>query len=90
MRRAVTRDRAAFLTFMYDNISFLRIHFCGYRLHYAAAFVRSVSRIYVNVERAEAERAVISRRVAEGKHLFTAIFADKTAVVFRKPFALHT
>ena len=49
---------------------------------YSAAGVCPVSGIYINVKRAKAKRAMISRGIAQGQYLFTAILANKAVIVF--------
>ncbi len=57
--------------------------------HDAAAPGSPVAGIYVNVERAEANGAMVARRVTERLDLCAAVCADKAAVIFSKPFFIH-
>ena len=85
----VARDASASVAFMDYDISLFRVGLDPYRAQYAAAGVRSVSGVYINVKRAEAERAVISRGVAERENLFSAILADESAIVFLESLFFH-
>ena len=82
--RAVADGRAAFVAAVNYDISALCV---GERLNGAqdtAAVVGSVTRIYINVQRAKTKGAVVSRGVSEREHLLAAILADKALVVFLK------
>ena len=58
--RLVSNYLSAFLTFMDNDVSALCVGLCLDRAENTAAVVLSVAGIYVNVQRAEAKRAVIS------------------------------
>jgi hypothetical protein len=85
----VARDAAAFFAFMDYDISLFRVGLDLYRAEYAAAGVRPVARVYINMERAEAKGTVVSRGVAEGQDLAAAILADKAAIVFLESLVFH-
>lgn len=74
---------------MDDDISLLGVGESLNRAENTATVVGSVAGVDVNVKRAEAEGAVISRGVAERQHLFSAVPADKSLVVFLKSFVFH-
>ena len=82
VRRLIPSQLSAFQAFMYYYISALGIRQCGYRLHQPAAVAAPITWVYVEMERIQAERAVVSRRVAEGKHFFSAVATDKARIVF--------
>ena len=82
MCRLVSDDSRALIALMDNDVALLCIGGGAYRTKYSAAFVRSVSGIHVNVQRAEAKRAMVSRRISEREHLFTAILANKSIIVF--------
>ena len=82
----ISYHAAAFFTAVDDNISLLRI---GKRLDGAentAAIVCSVAGINIYVQRAEAEGTMVSRGVAKGLDLTSAVLTDKALVVFCKSF----
>ena len=54
--------------------------------HQPAAACRTVAGVYVNVLGIKAKRAVIARAVAQRRHFFPEVFADKAAVVFCEKF----
>jgi len=81
--------RAATLAFMDYYISALGVGLGFYRTENSAAFVCSVAGVYIDVERAKAEGAVVARGVAEWQNLLAAIFADKAVIVFCKAFRFH-
>ena len=87
--RAVSFYRAAFFAFVNDDISLFRVGFHPYRAHDTAAWISSVSRVYIDMERAEASRAMIARTVAERLNLKPAVFADERVVVFCKKLLLR-
>lgn len=89
VRRLVSYHRAAPLAPVDYHISTLRVTFRAYRAHYPAAGVLPVTGVYVNMQRAEAERTVVPRRVPEGEHLTPAVFAYKSGIVFSKSLCLH-
>ncbi len=87
--RLVSYGSTAPLTAVNYDITALCIGECLHGAENTATFVLSVARVYINVKRAKAKRAVVSRRVAEGQDLFAAVFAYKAAIVFRKSFSFH-
>ena len=74
---------------MNDNVALFGVSNNLNRLHRRATFAGSVAGIYINVQRPQAERAVVARGVSERLDLFAAMGADKTVVILRKSFALH-
>ena len=89
VRRLVSADSAAFAAFAYDDIPLFRVGKRAYRLKETSAIRCAVPGIYINMKRKKAERAMISRGVAERLHLFFAVSTDKSAVVFLKSFIRH-
>ena len=75
--RAVSLYFTAFCASVAYYVPLSGVGFNGYGLHFAAAFRGSVTRIYVKVKRPKAERAMVSRAVAEGLDLLAAVLADK-------------
>lgn len=80
--RLVSDDSAAFFALVENYKSALRIGLCSAGAKDSTAFVSSVSGVYINVERAEAEWAVVARGVSQGEHLFFTVGADKSVIVF--------
>ena len=78
----VSDDGAALFTLVENYKASLCIGLGSAGAKDSAAFVRSVSGVYINVERAEAEGAMIARGVSEGEHLFFAVSADESVIVF--------
>lgn len=60
----VANDAAASVTAVYDDISFFRVGQGLYGAENSTAIVSSVSRVYIHVERAEAEGAMVPRAIA--------------------------
>ena len=89
VRGAVANGLSALFATVYDYIAALRIRLCACRAENAAAFVRSVSRVYINVQGAEAEGAVVPRGVSKGENLLAAVLAYKAVIVFRKSLIFH-
>ena len=89
VRCLVSDDRAAFITFMDYNVSLFRIRLCLDRTEYASTVVGSVTGIYIHVQGAETEGAVITRGITEWQNLFTAVFTYESIVVFSKSFVFH-
>ena len=58
-------------------------------LHQAAANAGAVSGKLIHVKRPQAIRTVISRGIYQGRNLFFAVTADKSAVVFGKSLRFH-
>ena len=87
--RLISVELAALGAFVNDDISLFGI--CDYldRLHWRAAFAGAVTGIYINVERPEAEGAVIARGVAQGLDLLAAMCANKSVIIFCKSFLFH-
>jgi len=83
LRAVVPREAADGATVSYDEAA-AGIGFYGYRLHKPAALRGTVAGVDIDMERAEAERAVITRRIAERGYLSAASRADKPRVVFRE------
>ena len=78
----VANGRTASFAAMNYDIAALRIRRSTGGAKNAAALVGAVAGVYINVERAKAKRAVISRGVTEGENLLAAVFAYKSAIVF--------
>ena len=88
--RFVTDNRAATVALMDDDISLFGVGQGLDRAQDTAAIVCSVTGIYVNVQGAETEGAVIARGVSQGEHLFSAVFADKTRIVLFESLVFHS
>jgi hypothetical protein len=86
---AVAADLSALLALVYDNKSASCIGLRAYRAQKSAAFVGAVAGVYVNVERAEAEGAVIARTCPHRENLLAAVGAYKSRVVLCKSFLFH-
>ena len=82
------RLSALFATINY-YISFSRVCNCRDRLHKAATLICSVARIYINMYRPKAKRAMISWALSERFHLSAAVCANESAVIFGKSFYFH-
>lgn len=80
---------AAFVAFMEYDITLFGVGKRFYRAHDSATFTSSVSRIFVNVERAKALGAMIARCIAERKHLKSAVGANEAVVIFSEKFLFH-
>ena len=74
---------------MNDNISLFRVGKSLDRTKNTLTLIGSVARIDVNVKRAKTEGTVISRGVAKRQDLFSAVFADKSRIVFLKSLVFH-
>ena len=82
--RLVSYNCAAPVTAVNYDIAALGVGLCLNRAEYSAAGVCSVAGIYVNVQRTEAEWAMITRGVSERKHLLVAVFTYKAGIVLGK------
>ena len=80
--RLVSYNGAALFALVENYKAALRVGLCSAGAKYSSAFVSSVPGVYINVERAEAEWAMITRGVSEGEHLFFTVGADKSVIVF--------
>ena len=89
MSRFVSDDGAALLAAVDYDIAALCVGERLYGAENSAAFVCTVTGVYINVQRAKAKWTVVSRRVAEREHLLAAIFTNKTVIVFSKSFSFH-
>ena len=85
----VPDDRTAFVATVNDNIAAFGVRKRSYRAKYSTAIVLSVTGVYINVERAKAEGAMIARGVTERKYLTSAILAYEAVVVFCESFCFH-
>ena len=90
MCRLVSDYRATSVTAVYYDISLLGVGLCLDGAENTAAGVGSVAGVDINVERAEAEGAMIARGISEGEHLLAAVLADKAVIVFCESFVFHT
>ena len=88
LRAVVPREAADGATVSYDEAA-AGIGFYGYRLHKPAALRGTVAGVDIDMERAEASRAMIARTVAERLNLKPAVFADERVVVFCKKLLLR-
>ena len=88
--RAVSVHLAALSTAVYDYIPLSWVGNCRHRLHKSATFVSSVTGVYINVDRPEAEGAMVARAFSERLYLSAAILTDKSAVIFGKSFYFHS
>ena len=86
---AVAVKLAAFGTAVNDHVSLSRVGLHADRLHRSAALVGAIPGIDVHVQGPQAKRAVVARGVAQGQDLFSAMRANKAAVVFGKAFLFH-
>ena len=89
-RRAVSSHRAAFSAFMIDNKALFGVRFRLHGVHDPAALRGAVAGIDVEVDRREAERAVVARREPQGQNFSAADGAYEAVVVFAKAFFLHS
>ena len=80
----ISAYRAAFFASADDDVTLLCVDLREYRLKNSAAIGHTIAGVDVQMERMETEGAVIARRVTEGKNLFPAVDADKSAIVFCK------
>ena len=87
--RAISAYLSAFFTLVDYYKLMLCIRLWAYRTEQSTAFVCSVSGIYVDVEWAEAKRAVVARTFTHRLYLTSAICAYKRTVVFCKSFLFH-
>lgn len=85
----VTHRLSAFVAAVDDDKSLLGVGESLYGTKNTLAVVGSVTGIYIHVERAEAEGAVISRGVSKGEHLSATVLADKACIVFLKSLVFH-
>ena len=79
----------ALAAFVGDDEALFRVGIGADGVQDTAAVRRAVAGIDVDVEGAETVGAVVAGRIAERRHLTSAIFADKAAVVFCKAFDFH-
>ena len=89
MCRFVADGRAASFAAVRDDKALFVVGLTADRAQDAAAGIGAVARQNVDVQRAKAKGAVIARSVSEGKHLFAAAHADKSAIVFLKSLRFH-
>ena len=75
-----------FIALVDYHISLFWIRFSLDRTENTTAVVGSVTGIYINVQGAEAERAVVAGGIAKAFYLFSAAGADKSAVIFGESF----
>jgi len=73
---------AAFDAFVNYNITFFCIKLYFYGFHLTLAKAGSVTGIYIEVERPQAKRAVISRCIPERFDFFATMRAYKAVIVF--------
>ena len=85
----VAAKLSAFFAPVYDYKAFFGVcqDLDGFKL--ALAFACPVARIDVHVQRPEAVRAVVPRRVSERRYLPSAMSAYKSVVVFCESFGFH-
>ncbi len=72
----------AFGAFVDDDVAFFSVRLNSDGLHKPPALARSVSGIYVDMDRPKAERTMIPRGITERLHGLPAVSADESAVVF--------
>ena len=89
-RGAVAADLSALCATVNDDKATARVGFGADRFHLAAAGVCAVAGIDVEVDRREAERAVVARREPQGQDFSAADGAYEAVVVFAKAFFLHS
>jgi hypothetical protein len=89
VRRFVSDGFTALFATVNDYITALGVGKRSYRAKYSAAVILAVAGVDINVKRAKAEWAVVTRGVSERKHLFAAILAYKSVIVFCKSFSFH-
>ena len=84
----ITSFRAAFFASADDHVTLLCIDLREDRLKNSTAIRSAIAGIYVKVQGMETERTVVTRGVAKGQNLFSAIDAGETAVIFGK-YLIH-
>jgi hypothetical protein len=89
VRRFVSDGFTALFATVNDYITALGVGKRSYRAKYSAAVILAVAGVDINVKRAKAEWAVVTRGVSERKHLFAAIGTNKAAIIFLKAFIFH-
>ena len=90
VRGLVATESSASATLVRDHKSAaLVVGLCCHGIHNRTAIGRAIPGIYVKMQAAEALRTVVARRVAEGRHLVSAVLADEPTVVFCKSFLIH-
>ena len=89
MSGAAAVDLAAFLTAVNDHVAFSCVYLHADRLKGTAAIRGAVAGIDIQMERPEAEGAVVTRAVAERLDLLAAVGAREARIVFGKPFLFH-
>ena len=85
----VALDLAASATSVDQNVSLLRIGNGFDGIENAEAGILPVAREIVNMDRAQAKRAVVTRGGTERFYCGAAVLANKPAVVFCKSFTFH-
>lgn len=88
-RRLVSAYLAALAATVDYNEALFGVGLGAYGLKLAAARVGAVPRVYVDVKRPQAKRAMVSRRISERLDRASAMHAHKRVVVFCKSFLLH-
>ena len=89
VRRLVTHRLTASVASVCDDKAATVVRLASDGAQNSAAGIGAVARQNVDVQRAKAKGAVIARSVSEGKHLFAAAHADKSAIVFLKSLRFH-
>ena len=87
MSRLISDYGAAFFALMDDNVSALGIGLCLDCAENSAAGICTVTGVYVNVKRGEAEGAMVARGVSKREYLLAAALAYKALVELRKSFS---
>ena len=86
---AITADLTAFGAAVDDDVAAFCIRLGADGLHLTAAGIGAVTGIDVDVERPQAERAVVARGISKRQDLFAAMLTDESIIVFGKSFLLH-
>ena len=88
-RGAVSANFTAFGATVNDDEIMSRIGLGANGLHLSATGIGTVTGIDIHMKGPQAEGAMIPGAVSHGRYLFTAMGADKGAVVFCKSFLFH-
>ena len=86
---AVALDLAAFSAFVIKDIFPFWIRHSKDGVHNTAAWILTVARHIVHMQRTQAERAVIAGRYTKRKYLFAAVLTNKSTVIFCKALGFH-
>lgn len=85
----ITAESTASAAFVRDDKALLGIRLRENGIHNTAAVRCAVAGIYIEMETAEAKRAMVARGIAERRNLASAVLANEAAVVFCESFLFH-